>query len=72
LEGLQSTTKRCRRHYGFSWGNLFRAGIDSELNAYYDFYSGKKMVSGIMKWMIAKVGALESALLDLSLWNVLI
>ncbi|GFF52593.1 heat shock 70 kDa protein 12A [Aspergillus udagawae] len=54
LEGLQSTTKRCRRHYGFSWGNRFRAGIDSELNAYYDSYSGKKMVSGIMKWMIAK------------------
>ncbi|GIJ81658.1 hypothetical protein Asppvi_000157 [Aspergillus pseudoviridinutans] len=54
LEGLQSTTKRCRRHYGFSWGNRFRAGIDSERNAYYDSYSGKKMVSGIMKWMIAK------------------
>ncbi|KAF7169279.1 hypothetical protein CNMCM5623_002075 [Aspergillus felis] len=56
LEGLQSTTKRCRRHYGFSWGNPFRAGIDSELNAYYHYYSGEKMVSGIMKWMIAKGG----------------
>ncbi|EAW24744.1 Hsp70 family protein [Aspergillus fischeri NRRL 181] len=54
LEGLQSTTKRCRRHYGFSWGITFRAGIDSELNAYYDSYDGIKMVSGIMEWMIAK------------------
>ncbi|GFF46529.1 heat shock 70 kDa protein 12A [Aspergillus udagawae] len=54
LEGLQSTTKRCRRHYGFMWGIPFRAGIDSELNAYYDSYTGDKMVSGIMKWMIAK------------------
>ncbi|KAF4216546.1 hypothetical protein CNMCM8980_001983 [Aspergillus fumigatiaffinis] len=54
LEGLQSTTKRCRRHYGFSRGIPFRAGIDSELNAYYYLYSGEKMVSGIMKWMIAK------------------
>jgi hypothetical protein len=72
LEGLQSTTKRCRRHYGFSWGIPFRAGIDSELNAYYDFFYGEKMVSGIMNWMIAKVGAPESALLDLSLRNGLI
>ncbi|KAF7157792.1 hypothetical protein CNMCM6106_003921 [Aspergillus hiratsukae] len=54
LEGLQSTTKRCRRHYGFSCGIPFRTGIDSELNAYYNSYSGEKMVSDIMEWMIAK------------------
>lgn len=31
-----------------------------------------KRVSGIMEWMIAKVGAPEPDLLDLSLWNMLI
>jgi hypothetical protein len=72
LEGLQSTTKRCRRHYGFSWNIPFRDGIDSELDAIYDEYDDMKRVSGIMEWMIAKVGAPEPDLLDLSLWNMLI
>ncbi|KAM0091075.1 hypothetical protein ACP6JD_005519 [Aspergillus fumigatus] len=54
LEGLQSTTKRCRRHYGFSWNIPFRDGIDSELDAIYDEYDDMKRVSGIMEWMIAK------------------
>ncbi|KAE8370730.1 actin-like ATPase domain-containing protein [Aspergillus caelatus] len=54
LEGLQSTTKRCRRHYGFCYGIPFRDGIDNESDAYVHPYSGTKMVAGIMKWMIAK------------------
>lgn len=55
LQGLRSTARRCRRHYGISWGITFREGIDSERNSYIDAFSGKKMVSGIMEWIIAKV-----------------
>ncbi|KAK6828704.1 hypothetical protein RU639_003752 [Aspergillus parasiticus] len=54
LEGLRSTTKRCRRHYGFEWGISFRDGIDDEADSFIHSYTGEKMVSGIMKWMIAK------------------
>ncbi|KAL4734478.1 actin-like ATPase domain-containing protein [Aspergillus similis] len=54
LEGLQSTTKRCRRHYGFPWSIPFRPGIDDEVNSYIDQFEGRKYVSGIMEWMIAK------------------
>ncbi|OAX80402.1 hypothetical protein ACJ72_05262 [Emergomyces africanus] len=53
LEGLRSTTKKCRRHYGFVWGIPFRDGIDAESNAYIHTFSGIKMVRRI-KWMIAK------------------
>ncbi|KAL3478805.1 hypothetical protein BJX99DRAFT_223928 [Aspergillus californicus] len=54
LQGLQSTTKRCRRHYGFSWDISFRHGIDDESNSYIHEFYGRKMVSGVMEWMIAK------------------
>ncbi|KAB8210440.1 hypothetical protein BDV34DRAFT_220577 [Aspergillus parasiticus] len=65
LEGLQSTTKRCRRYYGFDWAISFREGIDDEVNSYIHPYTGEKMVRGIMKWMIVKVGT-GSALLNIS------
>ncbi|EFR01012.1 hypothetical protein MGYG_04014 [Nannizzia gypsea CBS 118893] len=54
LWGLQATTKRCRRHYGFDWSINFRDGIDNERDAYIHEFTGKKVVGGIMKWMIAK------------------
>ncbi|KAG5305456.1 Hsp70 family protein [Histoplasma capsulatum G186AR] len=54
LEGIRSTTKKCRRHYGFRWGLPFRDGIDAESEAFIDVYTGEKMVGGIMKWMICK------------------
>ncbi|KAF3482027.1 uncharacterized protein GIQ15_04786 [Arthroderma uncinatum] len=54
LEGLRSTTKKCRRHYGFQWSIPFRKGIDAESNSYIDDFTGVKMVSGIMNWMISK------------------
>ncbi|GBF66389.1 hypothetical protein TMEN_9109 [Trichophyton mentagrophytes] len=54
LWGLQVTTKRCRRHYGFKWSIPFRQGIDREKHAYIDEFTRKKMVGGIMKWMISK------------------
>ncbi|KAL2819288.1 hypothetical protein BDW59DRAFT_151587 [Aspergillus cavernicola] len=54
LEGLQSTTKRCRRHYGFSIHGTFRPGIDKEADSYWDTYTDTKMVQGIMKWAITK------------------
>ncbi|KAL2819072.1 hypothetical protein BDW59DRAFT_181760 [Aspergillus cavernicola] len=54
LEGLRSATKRCRRHYGFDWGIHFRQGIDSEDSAFYDAYTGSKMASGVMNWIIKK------------------
>ncbi|KAE8364462.1 hypothetical protein BDV27DRAFT_128405 [Aspergillus caelatus] len=54
LEGLRSTTKHCRRHYGFCWGIPFREGIDNEANSYIHSFTGEKMVRGIMRWMIAK------------------
>jgi len=43
----------CRRHYGFSWGLLFREGIDNEADAYWSF--GEKYCRGWMKWVINKV-----------------
>lgn len=55
LEGIRSTTRLCRRHYGFSWSVLFRNGYDDESDAWIDEYDGQKRVQGIMKWMIAKV-----------------
>ncbi|KAL4789394.1 actin-like ATPase domain-containing protein [Aspergillus venezuelensis] len=54
LEGLRSTTKRSRRHYGFSWGIPFREGIDRESDSYLTAFTGEKYVKGVMKWMIAK------------------
>ncbi|KAI9373397.1 hypothetical protein BJX61DRAFT_533164 [Aspergillus egyptiacus] len=39
LEGLRSFSKRSRRHYGFSMGIPFRAGIDDEANSYYDDFT---------------------------------
>ncbi|PYI31866.1 actin-like ATPase domain-containing protein [Aspergillus indologenus CBS 114.80] len=54
LEGIRPSTKRCRRHYGFSRGIPFREGYDDEKNAYIDAFHDKKRVGGIMKWMIAK------------------
>ncbi|KAL4881112.1 hypothetical protein BJY04DRAFT_218627 [Aspergillus karnatakaensis] len=54
LEGLQSTTRRSRRHYGISWGIPFREGVDEEINFYIDFFTGQKKVRGMMEWMIAK------------------
>ncbi|PYI02703.1 actin-like ATPase domain-containing protein [Aspergillus sclerotiicarbonarius CBS 121057] len=54
LEGLRSTTRRCRRHYGFMWDYHFRPGIDKELHCYRHPFTGVKMVRNVMKWMIAK------------------
>ncbi|KAF3479675.1 uncharacterized protein GIQ15_06651 [Arthroderma uncinatum] len=54
LHGLQPTTKRCRRHYGFCWSIPFREGIDDEKHSFIDDFTGIKMVQGIMDWAIAK------------------
>ncbi|RHZ47431.1 Hsp70 family protein [Aspergillus thermomutatus] len=54
LEGLRSSTKRCRRNYGFAAGIPFREGIDKDTDAYFDTFTGKKMASGVMQWMITK------------------
>ncbi|EED23507.1 Hsp70 family protein [Talaromyces stipitatus ATCC 10500] len=54
LEGIRPKTRRSRRHYGFQRWIPFREGTDSELDARTDPFTGLKMVSGIMKWMIAK------------------
>jgi hypothetical protein len=56
LQGLRTTTKRCRRHYGTSVSRPFREGIDDEANAFFDIFDNQKRVSGFMTWMIAKVG----------------
>lgn len=55
LDGLRSTTKRCRRHYGFAWSLDFRYGIDDEEEAYINEFDNQKKAPGIMNWMIAKV-----------------
>ncbi|RYO94325.1 hypothetical protein DL766_000602 [Monosporascus sp. MC13-8B] len=52
LEGTVPDKLICRRHYGFSWGLPFRAGIDEERYSYMSF--GSKFCSGHMNWMIAK------------------
>lgn len=55
LHGIRASARRCRRNYGFSWNIPFRKGIDDEKNSRWDRFLGKKMVPGIMKWMIKKV-----------------
>ncbi|OJJ97569.1 hypothetical protein ASPACDRAFT_1890175 [Aspergillus aculeatus ATCC 16872] len=54
LEGIRSTTKLCRRHYGFECAIDFREGLDDERNAWIDPFNDRKLVRGIMKWMISK------------------
>ncbi|KAL4783416.1 actin-like ATPase domain-containing protein [Aspergillus varians] len=54
LQGFQLTTRRSRRHYGFSWSILFRAGVDRKADSYICPFSGEKLVPDIMNWMIAK------------------
>ncbi|KAL3430242.1 hypothetical protein BDV09DRAFT_202347 [Aspergillus tetrazonus] len=53
LEGIRSTTKRCRRHYGFAVDTEFIPGMN-KLDTYWDVYNNKKMVRGFMKWTIQK------------------
>lgn len=55
LGGLAPVRTRCRRHYGFTLGEVFREGIDSERHAYYDEFDGRKLCSGRMRWAISKV-----------------
>ncbi|KAL4806050.1 actin-like ATPase domain-containing protein [Aspergillus unguis] len=54
LEGLQSTTRRSRRHYGFQCSTPFRPGIDIEANSYICPFDREKYVRGTMKWLIFK------------------
>lgn len=58
LEGVRAKTRRCRRHYGISLGDPFREGVDNEISAYFDEWSGRKYSSGHMKWLAHKVGIL--------------
>ncbi|PYI16838.1 actin-like ATPase domain-containing protein [Aspergillus violaceofuscus CBS 115571] len=55
LQGLQPTTRRCRRHYGFKLGMPFVKGVDDESDAYIDEWTGLKYTARSMKWMISKV-----------------
>jgi hypothetical protein len=57
LEGLKPTTTISRRHYGWSWDEPFREGIDDEKNGYIDVYNGEKMCRGKMHWPIKKVSS---------------
>ncbi|KAL4942784.1 hypothetical protein BDV06DRAFT_211602 [Aspergillus oleicola] len=54
LEGTQSSTKRCRRNYGFAVDTEFRPGMDDKTDTYWDIYNNRKMVRGLMKWAIQK------------------
>ncbi|PLB48506.1 actin-like ATPase domain-containing protein [Aspergillus steynii IBT 23096] len=54
LDGIQPTSKRCRRHYGFSCSIRFRDGIDNEAHAFIDIYDGVKRTGGIISWVMAK------------------
>ncbi|KAL4733033.1 hypothetical protein BDV11DRAFT_200880 [Aspergillus similis] len=53
LEGIRSSTKRCRRHYGFAVDTEFQPGMN-EIDTYWDVYNNRKMVRGFMKWTIQK------------------
>uniref|UniRef100_A0A093VJ31 Heat shock 70 kDa protein 12B n=1 Tax=Talaromyces marneffei PM1 TaxID=1077442 RepID=A0A093VJ31_TALMA len=54
LQGIRATARKCRRNYGFSWNIEFRTGIDDDKHAYWDKFANRKLVSGILKWMIKK------------------
>ncbi|KAE9368265.1 actin-like ATPase domain-containing protein [Stipitochalara longipes BDJ] len=54
LEGTRPDVFFAKRHYGWSWGEPFREGIDDEENAYTDDYNGKKYCRGRMHWVISK------------------
>ncbi|EPS39914.1 hypothetical protein H072_6309 [Dactylellina haptotyla CBS 200.50] len=65
LEGTMPSKLICRRHYGFTWGEVFRPGIDKEENAFYIF--GTKFCRGFIKWMMTKgseITATTSSLVD--------
>jgi len=54
LENIAPRIKHARKHYGISWSDHFREGIDSESNAFYDNIDNKKLCRGRMKWLISK------------------
>ncbi|KAL5045389.1 hypothetical protein BDW71DRAFT_215236 [Aspergillus fruticulosus] len=54
LGGIRSSTKRCRRHYGFAVDTEFQLGMDDKTDTYWDVYNNRKMVRGLMKWTIQK------------------
>lgn len=57
LRGLGNTAparRRCRRHYGFAFGMVFREGVDPARRAYVDDWDGTKRCSRRMDWRIEK------------------
>ncbi|KAL4948273.1 hypothetical protein BDW69DRAFT_199012 [Aspergillus filifer] len=54
LEDIRSSTKRCRRHYGFAVDTEFQPGMDGKTDTYWDIYNNRKMVRGLMEWTIQK------------------
>ncbi|KAK8161374.1 hsp70-like protein [Phyllosticta citrichinensis] len=54
LIGLKPIIRIARCHYGFSWSEPFRDGIDLEEDAWYDQETGAKMAYHRMKWVVKK------------------
>lgn len=57
LEGLRPKTRLARRHYGYSFADFFRHGIDSEAHSFVDQFSGEKLCRGRISWEVCKVSA---------------
>lgn len=55
LQGVRSTVKRCRRHYGLPLDTVYRPGIDDEKQVYIRHFSNTKYVRGTMTWAVRKV-----------------
>jgi len=54
LEGPLAIRKKSRFNIGHEVGRSFTAGVDSEPDAYIDYFGAKK-VSGYMHWHICRV-----------------
>ncbi|KAJ5995288.1 hypothetical protein N7481_002265 [Penicillium waksmanii] len=54
IQSLRSTTRRCRRNYGYECWRPFREGVDSESNATIHPVTSEKIAYGYVEWFIKR------------------
>ncbi|KAF1983181.1 actin-like ATPase domain-containing protein [Aulographum hederae CBS 113979] len=59
LEGTKPLSRRCRRHYGFEMGDIFREGIDPQCDGFWDEYDNVKRCRNRVQWEISKGQAID-------------
>lgn len=61
LSNITPSSRRCRRHYGFCVGRIFRPGVDPGHMGYKGIWSGDKYCRDRMNWQIAKGAVVEAS-----------